>query len=225
MVLWCCLKGWPGPAGRLEEAFTEYYRPADRMPLLKSTGAPTMRNPSFLKLGLLLAAGLASSTAFAGGDSGIYLGAGIARSSVGDLDLGSGATYDFDGDDAGYKIIAGYNLGLVPFIDLAVELNYIDFGKPDDNSVTVDADGLAAYGVAGTNLGPIGVFAKLGGINWDAKASSSLGSGSDDGTDLAYGVGARFQLLSLQVRAEYERFDVSAADDVDLLSLSALYTF
>lgn len=123
--------------------------------------------------------------------------AGIARASVGDLDLGSGATYNFDGDDEGYKVIAGSNLGLVPFVDLAVELNYIDFGKPADNGVTVDTDGVAAYGLVDANLGPIGVFDKLGGINWDAKASSSLGSGSDDGTALAYGVGARFQLLSL----------------------------
>lgn len=118
-----------------------------------------MRNHSILTISMLLAAGLASSTALAGGDSGIYLGAGIARASVGDLDLGSGATYNFDGDDEGYKIIAGYNVDLVPLLDVA------------------------------------------------------------------YDVGARVQLLSLQLRAEYERFDVSGDDDVDLLSLSALYTF
>ncbi|MEZ5565079.1 MAG: outer membrane beta-barrel protein [Gammaproteobacteria bacterium] len=184
-----------------------------------------MRKQSSWTIGLLLAAGLMSATAMAGGDTGIYVGAGVGQASIGDIDLGSDGSYPFDGDDTGYKVIAGYNFGVIPLIDLGAELNYIDFGKPHDNGVNIKADGVAAYGLAGVNLGPAGLFAKAGFIRWDAKASSVAGSGSDDGTDPAYGIGARIQLFSIQVRAEYEAFDLDGADDVDLLSLSALYTF
>jgi hypothetical protein len=171
----------------------------------------------------VLTAALASGPAFAGADSGFYLGAGVGQASVGDINIGGGDT--FDGDDTAYKAIVGFNFGWIPLIDLAVEGSYIDFGKPDDGGIEVDADALAAFGVVGANLGPIGFFGKVGAINWDAKVSGDGGSADDDGTDPAYGIGARFALGSFQIRAEYELFDIDAADDVDLLSASLLYTF
>ncbi len=173
----------------------------------------------------VLAAALASGPALAGADSGFYLGAGVGQASVGDINIDGGEGSSFDGDDTAYKAIVGFNFGWIPLIDLAVEGSYIDFGKPDDGGTEVDADGLAAFGVVGVNLGPIGVFGKVGAINWDAKVSGVAVSGDDDGTDPAYGIGARFSLGSFQIRAEYELFDIDAADDVDLLSASLLYTF
>jgi hypothetical protein len=173
----------------------------------------------------VLAAALASGAAFAGADSGFYLGAGVGQASVGDISIDGGEGFSFDGDDTAYKAIVGFNFGWIPLIDLAVEGSYIDFGKPDDGGIEVDADALAAFGVVGANLGPIGFFGKVGAINWDAKVSGDGGSADDDGTDPAYGIGARFALGSFQIRAEYELFDIDAADDVDLLSASLLYTF
>ena len=55
------------------------------------------------------------------------------------------------------------------------------------------------------------------GKNWYIK-------GSDDGTDLTYGVGAQFRVWSLSVRGEYERFDISNADTVDMFSIGVTST-
>ncbi len=183
-----------------------------------------MNSVQLIATSTLLTAALASGSAFAGADSGFYLGAGVGQASVGDINIDGGEGFSFDGDDTGYKAIVGFNFGWIPLIDLAVEGSYVDFGKADDAGSNVDADALAAFGVVGVNLGPIGIFGKVGAVNWDAKVSVEGVSADDDGTDPAYGIGARFQLGSFQIRAEYELFDIDAAD-VDFLSASLLYTF
>ncbi len=172
----------------------------------------------------MLGAIAAPSAALAGTESGFYLGGGVGMSSVGDLDSDLG-NVDFDEDDFGWKVFAGYNFGWIPFLDIAVEGGYVDFGEPDGNQVEVEVDGWDAFGVVGAKLGPIGVFGKAGVINWDAEASSALGSADEDGTDPAYGIGLRFQVASFQIRGEYEYFDVDSADDVSLLSASLAWTF
>ena len=178
-----------------------------------------------LAAGTILSAALVSAPAFAGADSGFYIGAGVGQASVGDIDdVEDVGDIDFDGDDTGYKLIAGYNFGIIPLIDLAVEGAYVDFGKPEDGLVEVDANAFAVFGLAGVNLGPVGIFAKAGMFSWDADASIGNESFSDDGTDPAYGVGARFQIASFQIRAEYEYFDADPAA-LDLISASLLYTF
>jgi hypothetical protein len=178
---------------------------------------------------VLVAAGLLPLAASAGTQSGFYLGAGLGQASVGDIDADALGEVSFDGDDTGWKIFGGYNFGLFPLIDLAIEAGYVDFGNPDDNvggtRVEVDAHGLDIFGLVGGNIGPVGVFAKVGLVNWDADLSADGESASDDGTDPAYGIGARLKFGSLEVRGEYELFDVDAADDVNLLSVSGVWTF
>jgi hypothetical protein len=174
-----------------------------------------------LTAGTVLAAALACAPAYAGGDSGFYIGAGIGQASAdGDVDGGEGGNISFDGHDTAYKLLAGYNFGIIPLVDLAAELEYVDFGEPEDNDIKVDANAIAAFGVAGVNLGPVGLFGKVGGFTWDA----DVGSSNDDGTDVAYGIGARFHIASFQIRAEYELFDTDDAD-LDLLSASFIFTF
>lgn len=178
-----------------------------------------------LAAGTILSAALVSTSAFAGGDSGFYIGGGVGQASVGDIDGGEGiGSIDFDGDDTGYKAIVGYNFGIIPLIDLGVEAEYVDFGEPDDGPVKVDANAIAAFGLVGVNLGPVGIFAKAGMFSWDADATDGIDSYSDDGTDPAYGAGVRFQIASFQIRAEYEYFDADPAS-LDLISASLLYTF
>ncbi len=186
-----------------------------------------MHTARLLTAGTLIVAGLASGPTLAGGDSGPYVGVGVGQSYIGDIDFDGTevGSVNFSGHDTAYKLIGGYNFGIVPLIDLGVEVNYLDFGKQSDNNVNVSADAFAAFGVAGVNFGPAGIFAKVGMLRWDAKVSSPVGSGDDNGTDPAYGVGARFHFLSFQLRGEYEYFDVASADDLSLLSASLIYTF
>lgn len=173
------------------------------------------------------ATALAAMTAFPtfAADNGIYLGASVGQSGVQADDIGFDGG-DFDGDATGFKAIAGWR-----FVDwLSVEANYVDLGSGDDTvdgeKLEVDASGITLSAVGFLPIGPVDVFARVGAINWDADVTSpSFGSISDDGTDLTYGVGAQFRVWSLALRAEYEIFDISDADTVDMISLGVTWTF
>ena len=170
-------------------------------------------------LSLLAIPGLA----MAGAKSGPYLGASLGQAS---LDFSKGIV-DFDDDDTAYKIFAGYNFGVIPLVDLAVEGSYVDFGEASDISILgedVGVTGWDAFGLAGVKLGPIGLFAKVGMIYWDSKSDVIQDILDDSGTDPAYGIGARFQIGPISVRAEYELFKIDIVD-IGYYSVGAAWTF
>jgi OOP family OmpA-OmpF porin len=152
-------------------------------------------------------------------DNGIYLGASVGQSGL-EID-----DFDYDASATGYKIIAGWR-----FLDwLAVEGNYVDFGSGDDRvadtKIETEADGISLSAVGFLPVGPVDLFARVGAVDWSADLSSpGSGSGSDDGTDLTYGIGAQFRVWSLSIRAEYEMFDISDAD-LDMISVGVTWTF
>jgi hypothetical protein len=156
-------------------------------------------------------------------DNGVYLGASVGQANlkIDDLTNNTFADDDFNGDDLAYKLIAGIR----PLDWLGVEAAYVNFGKPEDTVVgtklKADGDGISAFAVGFLATGPVDLFAKVGLISWDSKISGSF---DQDGTDLAYGVGAQFRVLSLSVRAEYEKFDISDVD-LDMVSVGVTYTF
>jgi OOP family OmpA-OmpF porin len=156
-------------------------------------------------------------------DNGFYLGASVGQANlkIDDLTDNTFADDDFDADDTGYKLIAGIR----PLDWFGVEAAYVNFGKPEDTVVgqklKADGDGISAFAVGFLATGPVDLFAKVGLISWDSKISGSF---DDSGTDLAYGAGAQFRVLSLSIRAEYEKFDVSDAD-LDMISVGVTYTF
>jgi OOP family OmpA-OmpF porin len=160
-------------------------------------------------------------------DNGIYLGASVGQSGVSLDDSVFGNDIDFDANATGYKAILGWR-----FLDwLAVEGNYVDLGSGDDRvageTIKTDVSGVSLSAVGFVPIGPVDLFARVGAINWDAEVDvPSLDvRASDDGTDLTYGVGAQFRVWSLSLRAEYERFDISNADTVDMVSLGVTWTF
>jgi hypothetical protein len=174
--------------------------------------------------GCALALFLASTTAWAGGDSGLYLGASVGSAG---LDPSDG-TIDLD-DATAYKIFGGYNFGIVPLVNLAIEGSYVNFGTADGsvggNNAEAKVSGLDAFGLAGVNLGPVMLFGKVGAIYWDSEFSATGFQTEDDsGTDPAYGIGLQFQLLSIAIRAEYEMFTLDEVD-IGFASLGASYTF
>jgi hypothetical protein len=168
--------------------------------------------------GLVAALALSSVPALAA-DNGIYLGGSIGQSSLQVDD------FSYDADATGYKLIAGWR-----FLDwLAVEGNYIDFGSGDDSvsgaEIKSEADGVSLSAVGFLPIGPVDLFARVGAVDWSADLSSpGIGSASDDGTDLTYGVGAQFRVWSLSIRAEYEIFDIEDVD-VDMISVGVTWTF
>jgi OOP family OmpA-OmpF porin len=165
---------------------------------------------------------LAASSPLMAADNGFYLGGSVGRSNLQVDDIGGLSAADFDGDDTAFKVIAGFR----PLDWFGVEASYVDFGSPDDRvagqRIKADTDGVSAFAVGFLDVGPFDLYAKLGGINWDSKLSGGIKA---DGTDFAYGVGAQFRLLSLSIRAEYEAFDVSDVDDLNMVSVGLTYTF
>ena len=163
---------------------------------------------------------------FAGAESGFYLGLGLgdATTQASGTDP-SGSDYNFDESDSGYKVFGGYNFGVVPLVDLAIEASYVHFGNPSSGAYNAEATGLNAFGLAGLSFGPFGIFAKAGVIDWGVDTSDGTYTNSESGTDPAYGVGARLAFGSFAVRAEYEYYDLDSDVEVGMASVSAVYTF
>ncbi len=167
----------------------------------------------------ILVAALVATPAFAGGDSGFYLGVGFGESYVDVKDV-----LALMGEDTGWKLIGGYTDGTTQLLGAGLELAYVDFGRPEDGGAEVDASAVAVFGLGGVNLGPIFLFAKAGFSRWESDLSAGPNSGSDDGFDWAAGAGASLRIASFQVRGEYELF-IADPGDLGLLSASLLYTF
>jgi Outer membrane protein beta-barrel domain len=173
----------------------------------------------------LVLSALFAAPAFAA-DNGFYIGAGIGQGYVkidGDQILG---LEDFDGDDTGFKVIAGFRF----FKMFALEANYVDLGSATDNvsgvDVKADTTGVDAFAVGYLPIPVVDIFAKVGVISWNQDLSiPSIASSDDSGTDLAYGVGAGFAFGSAALRAEYERFEIQDTKSVDMISLSFTWTF
>ncbi|MFZ5603465.1 MAG: outer membrane beta-barrel protein [Pseudomonadota bacterium] len=170
-----------------------------------------------------------ASLAQAGGESGFYLGGSVGNASLDISDNDPEFPVEFDDEDMAYKGFAGYNIGVIPMLNLAVEGAYVNFGTYEGEIAglsgnEIDVDGFIFSGLVGFDLGPIGLFGKMGMLSWDNEISSDSFDESDSGTDPAYGVGAKFQIGSIAVRAEYEMFDLDDAD-IDFYSVGAAFTF
>ena len=177
-----------------------------------------------------LAAVLVSFAAMAPADSwaGGYVGASVGQAYI-EIDSGDPTIPEtFDENDFGWKVMVGFNFDLP--INLGVEAAYVDFGAPSGDlagtQFEVDANGFAGYGTIGFDLGPILLFGKYGVVRWDASITEDgVDLGSDDGTDPAYGLGLQFGLGSIDIRGEYELFDIEDSEDVAMLSIGFVYNF
>ncbi len=175
-------------------------------------------------------------------DTGFYLGGSVGQSQVevvGDTTIPEIPEFSFDENDTAWKIFGGYNWNL-PVLNVAVEGGYVNFGKPSQtfviDSIPVNLDieptGLNAWGIVGIDVGPVDLFGKLGLVFWDADFTASVPSipgasdtDSDDGNDIAYGIGGRLNLGKLGLRLEYEIYDIEDSEDVSMWSLGAEWRF
>ena len=151
----------------------------------------------------------------AGNESGLYIGASVGQSSLDNIVI--------DDSGNGYKLMIGYNFGLIPLIDLGIEADYRDFGTFEQDDAEASITAYDVFAVGALTFGPFAPFAKLGYISSDADFEFEDGKASDSSSDPAYGVGLKFSFSSLSLRAEYEYFDLE--DDVDMLSVGLTYTF
>ena len=180
-----------------------------------------------LRHALLPLAGLALTPVPALADSGFYIGA-AAGGATQDIEIGGPP--EIEEDDTAFKVFGGYKFDM-SVVDLGVEVGYVDFGEAEINTAAgefvFDSTGIKLWGIAGLELGPVDLFAKLGVIAWDVETTTIAGKTSDDGTDFGLGLGAGFDIGRVQIRGEYELYDASDANVsmLSMLSLGAVYHF
>ena len=168
-------------------------------------------------------------TSFTYAQQPFYVGGSIGQSYVEEKNVVGGE--DFDEEDFGFKVFGGYRFHQ----NIAAEIDYLDFGEPDDNILGADSEiDLYALALYGVGILPISdsfeLFAKLGFAYWDADAKvefmGASASDDEDGTDLAYGFGGSYAFSNqFAVRVEYEGVDVDDLDGADLLTVGGEVRF
>ena len=192
-------------------------------------------------LAVAAAAGMALYSGQAAAE--FYLGASIGDASVEAEDDFDGERFKLDDSDTAYKIFGGYM-----FNDyFGAELGYVDMGTvsdsfsfdggefsgPIDAAIEADITGFTAHLIGQVPVGPVDLFAKVGLISYEAKGRATVSDFStteserfkDTGEDFAYGVGAKLNLGNFAIRAEYEVFDISDVDDLNMISIGVQFTF
>jgi len=151
-------------------------------------------------------------------DAGWYIGGSYGMTTF-DIS-GVPAGVSVDDSDSGFKIFGGFQFTK----NWGAEVGYVDFGKAGIGGF--GDIGVTALTLAGTGTLPLNesfsLLGKVGMANWDASGSASSG---DSGTDLFYGIGARYNFnKNLSVQVEFETF--SAEDDsVNMTSVGLRYKF
>ena len=166
-------------------------------------------------------------------DAGWYIGGSYGMTSF-DIDTAGITSPSLDDSDSGFKIFGGFQFTK----NWGMEFGYVDFGKAGlAGSVfgipfTSDV-GVTAFTFAGTGTLPLSenfaLLGKVGLANWDAKVnvSTGIGAGSDSesGTDMFYGIGARYSFnKNLSVQVEFEQFETDA-DSASMTSVGLRYKF
>ena len=175
---------------------------------------------------LVCAASLPVVSAHAG--SGVYVGAGAGESNMQDSTATGGVPFDKSGT-AG-KAFVGYYFDWIPLVRFAAEVGYRDLGKPTGMTVAgapveYQVSGFD-YGVlAGLGLGPIDLFARVGGMNYDLKKNIGGVNTKYTGNAPAYGAGVWFTVFGLGVRAEYDVIDIKQLDSASMATISVFYKF
>ena len=151
-------------------------------------------------------------------DAGWYVGGSYGMTTFDVSGVPAGVSVD--DSDSGFKIFGGFQFTK----NWGAEVGYVDFGKAGIGGF--GDIGVTALTLAGTGTLPLNesfsLLGKVGMANWDASGSASSG---DSGTDLFYGIGARYNFnKNLSVQVEFETF--SAEDDsVNMTSVGLRYKF
>jgi len=162
-----------------------------------------------------------------------YLGLGVGSTSY-EVDLSSVGGGNFDDSSTGTKIYGGYAFNKY----YAAEVAYYNFaeasvgaiesfpGSGAFNAGDAKMNGIAAYAVGMYPVNKeVNLMLKVGVLNWDADISFNNTSGSNDGTDLAYGLAASYAFTKeLLMVAEWESFDTDNPE-VFLFSLGFKFIF
>jgi OmpA-OmpF porin, OOP family len=177
---------------------------------------------------LVCVAALAAGVACLAQAQEVYVGGSFGASSWSIVNA-PGASVD--GDDVGYKVVFGSQLN--PY--LAVEIGWADLGKAKLTGAGVSGD-LTGKGGFIDLVGMLQtskdwwLLGRIGAFNGEVKGQvSGVGSDTDRGTNVKYGLGAQFDISrTTMLRAEWERYRFDHFGDnadVDLWSVGVNFSF
>lgn len=117
-------------------------------------------------------------------------------------------------DDTGFKIFGGYQFHR----NIAAELGYgLLFDKSGVELTSIEAVAVGIFPLANQ----FSLIGKLGFAMLEAKGPG----GSNDDTELTYGIGAQYDLTrNLGFRLQWQRYDTNP-EDVDFISLGVVWRF
>jgi OOP family OmpA-OmpF porin len=129
-----------------------------------------------------------------------------AGAEVGQADFGTD-------DDTAFKILGGYQF----HTNIAAEIGYgMLFDKNSAEVTSLEAVAVGIFPLANQ----FSIIGKLGFANVDVETPV----GSDDKTELTYGVGVQYDFnRNLGLRAQWQRYDTD--EEVDLISIGAVWRF
>jgi hypothetical protein len=164
-------------------------------------------------------------------DSGFYIGAGAGQTNIQDdtTNPNGAGTINFDARNTAYKAFAGYRLSGLLLFDFAAEAGYVHFGNPSGTalgqSVEYKVQGTNAAGLLIFPLGPMDFFGKAGAMYSTVDKNIGGTTSSKTSTNPFYGAGIGFRIGKFGIRAEYEYFDVSNLNRLQMYSVSGVYQF
>ncbi len=149
-----------------------------------------------------------TGSAMAGGFGGIALG----RASIDDsTTISGGGTATVDENALGWKVFGGWM-----FTDnLGIEAGWVDLGDMNEGGVTdVETEGFFAGALGVLPIGEDSGFSlhgKVGLYIWD----QDINQASHDGTDIAWGVGAKYRITDLiGIQLDWERYNTKLETDM-----------
>ena len=161
-------------------------------------------------------------------DSGFYLGAGAGQSQWKDSPPQT-AGQEFSESSASYRLFAGYRFGVIPFIDLAPEIGYMDLGKADGTvggtNTQYKAQGVDASLLVIFPITIFDLYGRLGAMSVKTDKTFNGATSSSSGTSEMYGLGVGVRLGKIGVRAEYDRVNVKDIKSVDVGMVSVYFQF
>lgn len=145
-----------------------------------------------------------------------------------------------DDEDTGYRIFGGYKFNR----NFALEGAYVNLGSYPASgsflgtpfSVDVEITGLTAQAVGMIPMGDhFTLIGRAGTIFWNVDSSAQVlgftGSASDDGVDLALGIGGQFNFTrNFGLRADFDLYpslgsDDTGEEDVTMVSVGLVFSF
>jgi OmpA-OmpF porin, OOP family len=181
----------------------------------------------FILVALLSVLSFGSVPAFSQ-DVGFYAGFNFGQSKVSDFCNGFASC---DDKDTALSIFGGYQVNR----NFGVEIAYTDLGQASisgpGGNLRFEATGFEFLGVGTIPLTQqFSLYGKLGFFLWNADARGTvLGfpfSGSDDGTDLTFALGARYSFTrNLVGQLQWQRYADVADFDVDVIGVGLLFRF